>query len=200
MAVHLVVAARKWAVALIVALSSLESTSFAAPVVSYTASNSSGNNWVYQYTVSNPAPPHPIAEFTIWFDRTRYSNLSVIDSPAEWDSIVIQSDESIPADGFFDSLALASGIGSSQSLSGFTVQFTFLAAGNPGAQPFDILDADFNTVFSGTTTRDPGPGGQVPEPGVISLILLGMSYFARASANRRSKRQRSASHSAQEVA
>ena len=124
MAVSIRNAVRRGAVALVVALSSLVSTSFAAPVISYTASNSSGNNWVYQYTVSNPAPSDLIAEFTIWFDQSQYSNLSVISSPATWDSIVIQRDLSIPADGFFDALALGTELGVGATLTGFSVGFT----------------------------------------------------------------------------
>ena len=122
MAVFIRNGARKVAVASIVA--SLVATSFAAPVISYTTSNPSGNNWVYQYTVSNPAPSDPLAEFTIWFDQSQYSNLSVISSPATWDSIVIQRDLSIPADGFFDALALGTELGVGATLTGFSVGFT----------------------------------------------------------------------------
>ena len=116
MAVFIRNAARKGAVALVVALSSLVSTSFASPVISYTASNSGENEWVYQYTGSNPAPSDPIAEFTIWFDQAQYTNLSVIGSPAGWDSIVIQRD----------------------------VGFANLNTGTPGAQPFELDVYEFS--------------------------------------------------------
>ena len=200
MAVTLGKAARKWAGVLIVALSSLVSTSFASPVISYTTSNPGGNNWVYQYTVSNPAPSDPIAEFTFWFDRALYTNLGVISSPADWDSIVIQSDDSIPADGFFDSLALGPGIGANETLTGFAVHFTFLGSGNPGAQLFDILDANFNTVFSGTTRRDSGPTGQVPEPGIAWLMLAAIIGFFVVSGKKRIRHRTNLSVSVREAA
>lgn len=200
MAVTLGKTARKWAGVLIVALSSLVSTSFASPVISYTTSNPSGNNWVYQYTVSNPASSDLIAEFTIWFDRALYTNLSVIGSPADWDSIVIQSDESIPADGFFDSLALGPGVGANESLAGFAVQFTFLGAGNPGAQLFDILDANFNAVFSGATRADSDPTGQVPEPNIVWLMLAAISGFLVTNGKKRIRRRADVSVSVLEAA
>ena len=186
MAVTLGKAARKWAGVLIVALSSLVSTSFASPVISYATSNPSGNNWVYQYTVSNPSPSDPIAEFTIWFDRAQYTNLSVIGSPASWDSIVIQRDLSIPADGFFDALALGAGVVVDATLTGFSVGFTYFNIGTPGAQPFEIIDpSTFQATFSGTTVvANSGPGGggtnPVDSPSTLALlafIFLGLTTF-----------------------
>jgi hypothetical protein len=186
MAVTLGKAARKWAGVLIVALSSLVSTSFASPVISYSTSNPSGNNWVYQYTVSNPAPSDPISEFTIWFDRAQYANLSVIGSPADWDSIVIQHDLSIPADGFFDALALGSGVGVGATLTGFSVGFTYLNGDTPGAQAFEIINpSTFQTTFGGTTVlADSGPGGGGTNPvdapstlALLAFIFLGLKMF-----------------------
>ena len=41
---------------------------------------------------------------------------------------------------------------------GFAVQFTWLGAGTPGAQPFEIVDPDtFQTLESGSTTVVPLP-------------------------------------------
>ena len=186
MAVPLGNAARKWVVIFVAAVSTFVSGSFASPVISYSTSNPSGNNWVYQYTVSNPAPSDPIAEFTIWFDRARYTNLSVIGSPADWDSIVIQRDLSIPADGFFDTLALGAELGVGATLTGFSVGFTYLNTGTPGAQPFEIINpTTFLTTFSGMTVlADSGPGGggtnPVDAPSTLALLafaFLGLTKF-----------------------
>ncbi|MEO8444764.1 MAG: hypothetical protein ABI567_07150, partial [Gammaproteobacteria bacterium] len=50
------------------------------------------------------------------------------------------------------------GIASGQSVSGFAVSFTWLGAGTPGAQTFQIYDAStFGLLGSGTTTAVPAP-------------------------------------------
>jgi hypothetical protein len=156
------------------------SVATAAPIITYTATNVSGSTWTYQYSLTNTAPTGIVSEFTTWFDRTKYSNLSVVATPANWDSIAIQPDYGIPADGFFDSLALGSGLGVNATLSGFSVRFNYLASGTPGAQPFEIINpSTFLTLYSGTTSiagsSGGGSGANVDAPATLALLTISLA-------------------------
>jgi hypothetical protein len=156
----------------------------AAPIITYTATNVSGSTWTYQYALTNTAPTGVISEFTTWFDRAKYSNLSVVATPATWNSIAIQPDFGIPADGFFDSLALGTGLGINASLTGFSVRFNYLASGTPGAQPFEIINpSTFLTLYSGTTSlagsSGSGTGTSVDAPATFALLAVSLVALAR---------------------
>lgn len=133
----------------------------------YTVESISGPDWRYLYTIENNTLLQTIDEFTLYFDRTRYANLAVQSSPSNWDSLVVQPDDAIPADGYFDSLSLIEGIAPGASLSGFSVMFTYLGSDTPGPQPFDIVDASFNVIDSGVSTP-------VPEPTTAWLFVGGL--------------------------
>lgn len=66
----------------------------------------SGNDWLTELTLINDGSPTQISEFTVYFDVTRFSNLSIVSSSATWDPFVIQPDGGIPADGYCDALDL----------------------------------------------------------------------------------------------
>lgn len=146
-------------------------------VISFTPSLIGGNQWKYEYTVAVAASDSPIDEFTIYFDRSLYANLAVVTSPLGWDPLVIQSDAAIPADGFFDALALALGISPGSSQGGFEVSFEFLGTGMPGAQRFDIVDPNtFATLSSGyTSAAVTQPPSEVPEPNILALVCLALA-------------------------
>ena len=80
-----------------------------AATITFDAVNVAGNTWRYDYSVANTSVSDSIEEFTVFFALGLYSNLSVSATPADWDSLVIQPDPALPADGFFDSLALKFG-------------------------------------------------------------------------------------------
>lgn|GEM_PF-440755 len=153
-----------------------------AAVISFTPSLLGGNQWKYDYTVAAAVADPTTDEFTIFFDPTRYANLVVTAAPLGWDALVIQPDAGIPADGFFDALALVVGIGTGTSLGGFAVSFDFLATGTPGVQRFDIVDPNtFASVSSGFTTAavitpDP-PTSNVPEPNTLALAGLALALL-----------------------
>lgn len=135
--------------------------------VAYSLESLSGSEWRYLYTIDNNTLMQSIDEFTLYFDPTRYANLAVQSSPSNWDSLVVQPDNAIPADGYFDSLSLTNGIAPGAILSGFSVMFTYLGIGTPGPQPFDIVDAAFNVIDSGVSTP-------VPEPTTAWLFVGGI--------------------------
>lgn len=136
-----------------------------AATITYDVTNTSGNTWRYDYTVTNDTLGSDLFEFTVLFDYTLFENLAVDASPADWDSLVAQPDANIPDDGFFDSLNLTTGLPPDATQSGFSVLFDFLGSGSPGAQPFNIVDPDtFETIESGTTVS------AVPLPAPVWLF------------------------------
>lgn len=146
-----------------------------AMTVSYDVTNISGNTWEYTYTLSNDILAVDIEEITIFFDYTAYENLTLSTAPVDWDPLIFQPGTT---DGFYDVLALASGIALGGSLGGFTVQFDYLPSGTPGSQVFNIVDPlTFATLDSGQTVL-----AAVPIPTAIWLFgsgLLGLIGIAR---------------------
>ena len=146
-----------------------------ATTITYDVNNIAGNRWEYVYTVNNDTLAGNILEFTVFFAASSYENLLADATPSDWNPLVIQPDTSLPADGFYDSLALVSGIAPNTSLSGFTVSFDFLGSGTPGNQPYDIVDpATFETIVSGNTRLN---SSNVPEPGELPMLIIGVSMF-----------------------
>ena len=141
-----------------------------------------GNYYLAEFAVKNDGAPASISGFTIYFDETQYSNLSLAASPSTWDSLLIQPDLGLPAAGFLDALVLnpLNALLLGQTQSGFNVTFDYLGQSLPGALPFDINDSNFNILFSGVTTTVPGAptGGQIPEPEAFWLMLLAAGCLA----------------------
>jgi hypothetical protein len=134
-----------------------------------------GNQWVVDFTVTGDGSPSVINDFTVYFPDTSFAALSLVASPAAWDSLVVQPDTALHSAGFLDSLALGSGIANHASVGGFEVQFSYLGAGTPPALHFDINDANFHPVFSGVTAPTITA---VPEPEVAWLMLVGLGAIA----------------------
>jgi hypothetical protein len=152
-----------------------------AGIIEYDVTNVSGSTWRYDYTVTNNTLASGLSQFTIWFALNLYESLAIVASPASWDSIVAQPDPILPDDGFFDSLSLGLPLALDASASGFSLSFTWLGTGTPGAQAFDFIDAaTFEPVESGNTVRrvipDPDPDPTpVPEPAIALLFAAGLA-------------------------
>ena len=147
-----------------------------ATTVSYAVTNLAANTWRYDYTIVNNTLGAGIQEFTIYFALGLYMTLSVEASPAGWDSLVVEPDSGVPSDGYFDSLASATGIAPTGSLGGFSVTFDWLGQGTPGAQAFDVIDPiTFEALESGRTQS---PNAAVPEPGTAALLGMGLLALA----------------------
>ena len=160
-------------IAMVLALST--ANAFALPIV-YEVNNLAGDRWEYRYDVTNdPANTFAIEEFTVYFDLGLYDTLQVGNTPTGWDALVVQPDSGFPpgpglGDGFYDALAVAvPGIAPGDSVGGFSVQFTYLGTGTPGAQFYEIVDPEtFEPLQSGATTT------AVPEPGSLLLLVAGL--------------------------
>lgn len=137
-----------------------------------------GNSWEANYTVVNNTLSSAIEEFTIFFDVDLYGNISILSTPTDWDPLIIQPDTSIPDDGFYDALALSSGIATDESLGGFQLSFDWFGSGDPGPQLYQIIHPlTFSTLDSGVTNYQVT---SVPEPFSLTLLvtgLLGISIF-----------------------
>jgi len=134
--------------------------------VSYTATDISGSTWEYNYTITNNLGVN-LTEFTTFFTQGLYTNLDVLSAPSNWEggggALAIDPDPSIPADGFFDAEASDAGLAPGASQSGFSVEFTYLGTGTPGAQLFNFVDSSsFATLEAGNTTLSSG-SVSVPE-------------------------------------
>ena len=149
-----------------------------AGVIKYTASDladvTPGEDlWRYDYTVSG----HAFVQsefFDIYFVPSLYANLMSATGPnTDWDVAILQQpkpDNLPPFDtGIFDFFALLD----NPSLTGtFSVTFTYLGAGSPGAQPFEFFGADSALLQSGETSK---PVSGIPEPSSVALALVGLA-------------------------
>jgi len=172
-------------VAALLLLLGIAANSCNATIIESDVSNVAGNVWQYDYTITNNSLPAGIGEFTIYFDMALFDSLAVVASPGGWDSLVVQPDPNIPADGFFDSLATISSLGLGDSASGFSVQFTFLGVGKPSSQRFEIIDADFQVLESGTTRVNGAPEPSSAWLTLIALIALVRAYHGGGAGGRR---------------
>lgn len=161
-----------------------------ATAIVYALDYLSGSDWRYTFTLTNDTLAVDVEEFAIYFDGALYSNLAVDASPADWDSLVVQPDNGIPADGFFDSLALVQGIQPGDTLRGFSVTLTYLGTATPGSQPFEVLDSSFDVIDSGNTVlatnTEPNPE-PVPEPSTYLMFLSGLAALFTMAGTRSQK-------------
>lgn len=154
----------------------LLSFSAQATLVSADLTNLSGTSWQAEYTIENNSMGSAIEEFTIWFGLGLYENISVIATPAGWDPLVVQPDANIPDDGFYDTLARASGIVAGGSFGGFSVRFDWLGGNASMSQFYEIIDpTSFATLDSGQTIISTLA---VPEPASLALLAFGLFGIA----------------------
>jgi hypothetical protein len=156
-----------------------------AALVEYSASLIAPSQWRYDYTINVPDAPLSFDGLTVWFGSSLYAGLAGATAPSGWDPIAIESDPGLPADGFFDALLLSGSVQPGAVLTGFSVTFTYLGLGTPGAQSFALYNSlDFGAVYSGSTVLG-APVGQVPVPATMGLALLALAAAAGSTARRR---------------
>ena len=146
----------------------------------------SGSSWQNSYTIFVEPGDAPVWEFAVNFAPASYANLALVSSPPGWDTLVVQPDNGIPADGYFDALTLGLALNPGDSLGDFVISFDYIGSGVPSRQTFDIIDPlTFATIASGVTTVE-----SVPEPGTLPLLLLGMGAVGSFSRRRMTLRRR----------
>lgn len=152
----------------------------AAVSIQYSVVPLGGNVYKYTYSITNGSGGSAVQLFDILFDTSLYQESSLqIVTPAplsaQWTQQILHSvPPSIPAS--YTALALVGGIPAGSTVSGFSVQFTWLGSGVPGAQPFQIFDpGTFALLESGTSAPAPL---SVPTASTLSLALLGVALAA----------------------
>src|SRR5258707_11741495 len=140
----------------------LFSISLQAATVGFTVSPLGGNNFRYTYDFTGLSL-QANQEVDIRFSPTLFSTLTNGIAGANFSLAVFQPNNPPGAFGDYAALALIN----NPPLTGpFRVDFTFLATGTPGSQPFFITQYDaqgnfLRVVDSGAT---PPPRGNLPEP------------------------------------
>lgn len=163
-------ALRNWGMAALFGMVSAMPTH--ATTVRYDLSLVAGTTWQYDFSVTNDSLAASIDEFTIFFDRATFSNLQLVSAPVGWDPLAVQPDAGLPQDGYFDWLALSSGIAPGQSLGLFRVRVNFGGASMPGNSLFQVVDSrTFATLDQGFTTPTVTA---VPEPSSMALLMSGL--------------------------
>jgi hypothetical protein len=110
------------------------------------------DRWRYDYTL--PAFPHGAGwGFTVYFDPLLYGAIETPLPPvgAGWTAVALQPDPG-SFDGFYDAEASSD---APSLATPFSVVFTWLGQGTPGAQPFELRDPRYAPVESGFTVPEP---------------------------------------------
>jgi len=156
-----------WAIGVSLVLAEL---SWAAPrsEIIYQVDDLGGDRWQYTYDVSNIDISGGIDEFTISFDADQYAGLAVETTGAlqtDWDELLLYPIAQLHVDGGYDALVLGLPIDIGDTVSGFSVSFDWLGVGTPGVQTYEIVNPDTLAIIDS--------GWTVPEPGIMSLFVLG---------------------------
>jgi hypothetical protein len=171
--------------------------------VSYTATDISGSTWEYNYTITNNLNVN-LTEFTTFFTLGQYTNLDVLSAPSNWEggggALAVNPDPSLPADGFFDAEASDAGLAPGASQGGFSVEFTYLGTGTPGAQLFNFVDSSsFAMLEAGNTALSSGGSGAMSAPEIdpsswtaAITLLLGALALVRGQTKPESRGGRAA--------
>lgn len=132
------------------------------------------DRWSYAYSLSGT-----FADFggvNLLYPAAAYADLAVGVAPdaSRWSNTVTQPDPILGADG----LLSLSAIGAQNPVElPFTVEFTWLGSGSPGAQDFEVFDDSFDVVATGQTAPLGTPA--IPEPGGLLLVGSALALLSR---------------------
>jgi hypothetical protein len=134
-----------------------------------------GDDYRYVYSITNTGSLGsgvPIQLFDVDFDPAQYLESSLtITTPSplsgNWDQIFLASAPGAPAE--YDALALTGGIADGTTVTGFSVDFTWIGTGTPGIQPYGIYDPDTFVLLEQGVTASP-----VPVPAALWLFGSGL--------------------------
>jgi len=140
----------------ITVISLLLTSSAGATEIEYVPENVGAGQWVYHYTLRNDTLNDSIEQFIIWFEPGVYENLSIVSEPDigyDWYQDTVEPDPVWLFYGAYRALAWYEGIAAGDYQTGFAVRFTYLGAGAPGPQEFDVVDPnEYISLETGWTT------------------------------------------------
>ncbi len=147
----------------------------AAAGVSYTVTDladvSAGQDlWRYSYRMNGPLPA--FGAFNLLFSSSKYSDLSVGAFSAGLSPLVTQPDAGLGWDGMLTLTTFSELLAG--NVESVELDFVWTGTGMPADQAYEVLDDAFNAIGTGKTSPLATPPQGVPEPGVLSLITLGL--------------------------
>lgn len=142
-----------------------------AASVKYEAVALGGTSWRYDYTLQGNATATAFDGLTIYFAASSFGQLSNELAPSGWETLVVQRDTGIPADGFLDLLNLGGSLSGALTPVVFSLRVEYLGTGLPRSQRYELYQSTpFSVVASGETVQV----GAIPEPRTNALMLLGL--------------------------
>jgi hypothetical protein len=146
----------------------------------------------YRYRVTNVSLTPSLSWFSIDFDTALYDEGSLQITSlglANWSQQLLASIPILGVPAQYDAYkTLGTPLGIGDTEVGFSVQFTWLGTGAPGAQVFTAYDpGNLNVLFTGVTTAANVQPPGVPEPASLALVVaavLGAAAAGRASKQR----------------
>ena len=143
-----------------------------ATVVNGDFTNAGGIAWTVDFKVTNDGTLPLVGNFTVFFDYGSASNLVLVSSPGNWDTLVLQADDGLASAGYLDSLPLDAGnkLSNGQSISGFTVRFDWRAPASPQNFVYSINDDNLAPLETGLTAS-------VPEISSTASMALGITLL-----------------------
>ena len=150
--------------------------------VDYELLDLSNGRWQYNYQITNLSLDAPITEASFLFDGGLYANLEVASQniPSGWnESADVQPNIGPPEwEGLYAVWTEGQGIGPGQTSRWYSVSFDWIGAGEPGAQEYEVYDANFTELDKGITQL-------IPEPTALFLLVSGSVVFFRRRKNKR---------------
>ncbi len=123
--------------------------------------------WQLDYTVSGPFGAFDAINVLFAADQYGAISLQSVAPPGSLDTLLIPTNAQLGTDGQLNLSALQDKAASFSAK--VSVNVVWLGTAQPGGQPFEWLDADFNVKAAGLTT----PTAAVPELPSLALALLG---------------------------
>lgn len=108
--------------------------------------------------------------FQVFFSENLFSNLSVVNSPVGWDSLILNSVQGPSIFDSFNVLGLEKGVAK--------LAFTYLGQGSIQELNYEFYNANFDVTGSGVAANVKTP---VPEASGLMLMLLGLLAIAARS-------------------